>query len=38
MRRLLVELDVRRELVAHQRAIEHWLAQWQEAEQSRAPT
>jgi hypothetical protein len=38
MRRSLVELDVHRELVARQRAIEDWLAERQEAEQGRHPT
>jgi hypothetical protein len=34
MRRFLVHLDVRRDLVLHHRAIEDWLAEWQAAEQS----
>jgi broad specificity phosphatase PhoE len=34
MRRFLVHLDVRRDLVLRHRAIEDWLAEWQAAEQS----
>jgi uncharacterized membrane protein YccC len=34
MRRFLVHLDVRRELVLRHQAIEEWLAEWQEAEQN----